>query len=137
MEFGIGMMFENRAYRAFSKALREDRLSPKLDQLKEIFRPVKLEDEKFDNILVSFVDPFPEDHYHVVRNRDRIYHVEIAVPEMPSYKPTEDEALLLKIAEKLREVLERAPVTEATREELLQRFSKWESSIRQQSMRAV
>jgi hypothetical protein len=135
MKFGIGQMFENRAYRAFSKA--RARLAPKLDQLEEVFQPIKLEGEKFDDILVTFVDATPEDRYHEVNNRDRFYHVEVAVPEMPTYRPSEDEELLLKIAEKLRHVLERVPVMESTRAALLERFSKWESTVRQQSMRAV
>jgi hypothetical protein len=134
MRIFIGEMFENRAYRAYSKAVR--RLNPQLEHMKEIFSPVRLDGEKFDDILVTFVDA-PEGYYHEVKNRDRMYHVEMAVAEMPSYKPPEDEALLLKIAAQLREVMERAPVRESTRAELLKRFSKWESAIRQQSMRAV
>jgi len=134
MKFGVGQMFENRAYRAFSKA--RARLAPQLRALEEALQPVRANSEQFDDILVTFVDP-PEGYYRELKNRDRIYHVEVAIPAQESFKPAEDEALLLKIAEKLREVLERAPVEETVRAELLQRFSKWESTIRQQSMRAV
>ena len=135
MKFGVVQMFENRAYRVFSKA--RARLAPKFYQLEEVFQPLKLEGEKFDDILVTFVDATPEDYYREVKNRDRFYHVEVAVPEMPTYKPSEDEELLLKIADKLRGVLERAPVKDSTRAELFQHFSKWESTIRQQTIRAV
>lgn len=134
MRIFIGEMFENRAYRVYSKAVR--RLNPQLEQMKEIFSPVKLDGEQFDDIMVTFVDQ-ASPYYHEVKNRDRIYDVEVAVPEMETYKPEEDEALLLKIAAQLREVLERAPVRESARAEMLERFSKWESSIRQGSMRAV
>ncbi len=134
MKFGVGSMIANRAYRSYSKAV--SRLSPQLRRLKECVEPVRLEGEKFDDILVSFVDQ-PAPHYEEIKNRDRTYHVEVAIPEQESYKPVDDDALLLKIASQLREVIERVPVKESTRAELLQRFSKWESSIRQQTMRAV
>ena len=133
MKFFVTQTFENRAYRGYSKA--RARLASKFDELKEIFQPVKLENEKFDDVVVTFVD-HPEPYYHELKNSDRVYDVEIAVPEM-SYKPQEDQGLLVKIAERLREVLDRVPIKESTRAELLERFSKWESSIRQQSMRAV
>lgn len=134
MKFGIGQMFENRAYRAFSKA--RARLAPQLRALEEALLPVGTAGEQVDDILVTFVDP-PQGHYRELKNRDRIYHVEVAIPDQESYPPAEDEALLLKIAEKLREVLERAPVKDATRAELLQRFSEWEGAVRQQSLRPV
>lgn len=134
MKLGVGQMFENRSYRAFSKA--RARLTPQLRALEEALLPVKTAGEQFDDILVTFVDP-PEGRYRELKNRDRIYHVEVAIPDQESYPAGEDEAVLLKIAEKLREVLERVPVKDATRAELLQRFAVWEGALRQQPLRAV
>ncbi len=133
MRFFVTQTFENRAYRAFSKA--RARLTPKFDQLKEVFGALHLEGEQFDDIMVTFVDQ-SSPYYHEVKNHDRIYQVEVAVPDM-SFKPAEDDALLIKIAAQLREVVSRAPVKESTRTELLRQFSMWESSIRQQSIRPV
>ena len=131
MDLMVTQMTANRAY---SKARR--RLHSKLDELKKLFIGMRLKDQPFDLILVSFVDE-PPGLYREIQNKDRVYQVELGLPEMESYKPENDPELLMAIADQLRTVLERCPVDSETRDELLRRFSQWESAIRKESFRIV
>lgn len=131
MDFMVTQMTSNRAY---SKARR--RLHENFDQLKRIFTGMRLDGEPFDMILVSFVDE-PSDLYREIRNNDRVYHVELGIPQMNSYSPENDPRLLITIADHLRKVLEASPASDRNKKELLKRFSEWESNIRKQSLRVI
>lgn len=120
--------------RLFTKALR--RLVPKLKELEESVAALVL-DADFDDMVVSFVDASPGYHAEEIESRDRVYHVDVPIPQQQSFRPTDDDKLLVEMLAELREAFESAPVRESTRAELMQRFSKWESTARQQSMRAV
>ena len=119
--------------RLFTKAIR--RLVPQLKQLEESFSGVTLEGEDFDEMIVSFVDA--SDYAEEIESRERVYHADVPIPYQERYKPAQDDELLSDMAKTVREVFENAPVKESTREKLLERFSKWENAIRQQSIRAV
>lgn len=122
------------ANRLFSKALR--RLHVTLKDLENRYGYMVLNEESFDNIFIFFVDRLPDFHPQGnIKNRD--YSIEIPVPQMNSYKQDHDQELLLRITAEVRAVLEQSPMNIQNKNEVLHRFSEWESSIRKKTLRVV
>jgi hypothetical protein len=122
------------ANRAFSKA--GSRLSAQLKELEQTLSTVKLSAGAIDDIIVMFVDQ-PPSYFREIRNRDRVYQVEVGAPTVVSYRAIDDGNLLVGILKQVRTVLERAPITGIDRNNLLSRFSAWEEQTRRGSLRVV
>jgi hypothetical protein len=131
MDFLVTFM---TADRAFSKA--GSRLAAKLKELEESLSTVTLSSGAIDDVIVMLVDQPPE-YFREIKNKDGVYQVEIGSPAVVSYRPADDEKLLLNIIGQVRTALAHAPISDTDRDELLSQMSAWEEQTRRRSLRVV
>lgn len=113
MDLTISKMTANRQ---FVKAAR--RVNGSIEKIEQRFRGTAVSGEPFDNVIITFVDRDRE-FLEEVLNGDRVYQVNVGLPQGLSFRPADDDELLRAMVEQVRLVLQRSPLRETNKSALL------------------
>jgi hypothetical protein len=114
MEISITAVTANRR---FSKAL--SRTSQATTCLEESCQNIPTAEAPFDILQIVFVDE-PESYVKGIgTRRDRLYQIEIGVPEGLEFKLTEDAIFIAKIAQQFRRAVKLSGLAEPLIQEIL------------------